>query len=245
MIALGLAVNSEFALVGEGCSPHKYVNATAFTDNLNSVLHYLLYKVSSNGFATSMQNKSGKTDPVYGLAVCRKYLNARECSECVQEAANQAARLVKAHCSKPNGVRIHLNGCFLRYENNSFYDEDVDAGNYNNCTSTIASDPEAFSLTAQNLSRQLIRNASANNGYAVGSIDGSLYGLAQCWVSLVTGSCETCLTAAQNQLLTCPPRIEGRGLEAGCFMRYSNYSFFPYNQTSCTSFLVLVQLFTV
>jgi len=229
MLARGLAAEDpQAALVGEGCSPNKYVNAKAFTANLDSVLKSLLSNLSSDGFATAMENKYGKTDPVYGLAACRKYLSAHECSECVQEAAEQAARLAKVYCSNPNGIRIHLDGCFLRYENNSFYDQDVDAGNYVYCASANASDPHKFFKTAQALARKLIQKAIANNGYAVGSTDGSLYGLAQCWPYL-KGSCENCLTTSQYQLLTCPPRIEGRGLEAGCFMRYSTYKFFSHN----------------
>jgi len=124
-------------LVGEGCSPHMTVNPTAFTDNPDSVLQSLLSNLSSDGFATSMRINSGKTDPVYGLAVCRKYLSARECSQCVKEAAIQA----KAVCPQSNGARIHLDGCLLRYENNTFYSQDVDAENYVYCASTDYNDP--------------------------------------------------------------------------------------------------------
>eukprot|EP00253_Pinus_taeda_P023922 PITA_23922 len=225
MIAVGVAADDpQSKLVGEGCSPHMYVNATAFTDNLDSVLQSLFSNLSSDGFATSMQIDSGKTDPVYGLAVCRRYLNASECSQCVKEASIQA----KAVCPQVNGARIHLDGCLLRYENNTFYSQDVDPGNYASCAGTNSID----SQTAQVLSAQLINNASENNGYAVGSIDGSLYGLVQCWPSLTISSCQRCMTEAQNKLLTCPPQSEGRGLEAGCFMRYSTCSFFTNKQTS-------------
>jgi len=179
-----------------------------------------------------MRINSGKTDPVYALAVCRKYLSAPECSQCVKEAATQA----KALCPQANGARIHLDGCLLRYENNTFYSQDVDGGNYVYCGSTDYNDPETFLQRAQDLYTQLITNASKNNGYAVGSIDGSLYGLVQCWPSLTNSSCQRCWTEAQNRLLTCPPKREGRDLEAGCFMRYSTYSFFTHNQTSRMSF---------
>eukprot|EP00253_Pinus_taeda_P022412 PITA_22412 len=231
MIAVGVAAEDpQSKLVGKGCSPHMYVNATAFEDNLDHVLQSLISNLSADGFATSMQIDSGKTDPVYGLAVCRKYLNASECSQCVKEASIQA----KAVCPQANGARIHLDGCLLRYENNSFYTQYVDPGNYVYCTGTNSSDPQTFLERAQHLSTQLITNASKDNGYAVGSIDGSLYGLAQCWPSLTNLSCQACLTQAQTQVLKCPPMFEGRGLEAGCFMRYSTYSFFTDNQTAAS-----------
>lgn len=201
-----------------------YVNSTAFSDNLDSVLQSLFSNLSTDGFATSMQIDSGKTDPVYGLAVCRRYLNASECSQCVKEASI----LAKTVCPQVNGARIHLDGCFLRYENNSFYSEALDPADDAYCAGTNSIGAQ----TAQVLSAQLINNTLENNGYAVGSTNGSLYGLVQCWPSLNISSCQRCMTEAQTKLLTCPPQSEGRGIEAGCFMRYSTYSFFTDKQTS-------------
>lgn len=160
-----------------------------------------------------------------------KLLNASECSQCIEEAATEA----KQHCPEWNGARVHFDGCFLRYENNSFYHEGVDPGKYHYCASTNDSDPQTFLQKAKDLSTQLITNASAKNSYTFGSINGTLYGLAQCWPSLTNSVCQQCLNDAQNLLLTCPPRSEGRGLEAGCFMRYSTNSFFTDNQITSSS----------
>lgn len=232
MVAVNLAADDpQTTLVGKGCSPYMYVNATAFNDTLDSVLQSLFSNLSSDGFATSMQIDSRKTDPVNGLAVCRKYLNAGECLQCVKEAAEQAIKLCP---TTSNGVRVHLDGCFLRYENYTFYSQDVDSADIFYCPGTNSSDSQTFPQRAKDLSTQLITNASKSNGYAVGSIDGSLYGLVQCWPSLTSSSCQRCMTEAQNQLLNCPPQSEGRGLEAGCYMRYSTYSFFTDNQTSAS-----------
>eukprot|EP00253_Pinus_taeda_P003137 PITA_03137 len=236
MIAVSFAATDDpqTTVVSKGCSPvpaYTYVNATAFYENLNYVFASLLPNLSKNGFAFSGTDKAGKTDPVYGLAVCRRYLSANECSECFTEAATQ----LKATCTQSSGGRIHLDGCFLRYENSSsFYGESLGAGT-SYCLSSNDSDPQAFSQRAEDLSTQLILNASANNNYAVGSIDDSLYGLAQCWPPLTSPRCQRCLTGAKNLLLTCIPRLEGRGLEAGCFLRYSTYSFFTHNQTSSST----------
>ena len=87
MIAVNLAADDpKTTLMGERCNPHMYVNATLFTDNTDSVLQSLLSNLSSDGFATSMQIDSRKMDHVYGLAVFRNYLNARECSKCMKVA---------------------------------------------------------------------------------------------------------------------------------------------------------------
>ena len=63
MIAVGVAAEDPHSkLVGKGCIPHMYVNATAFADNLNYVLQSLFLNLYVDGFATSMQIDSGKTD---------------------------------------------------------------------------------------------------------------------------------------------------------------------------------------
>eukprot|EP00253_Pinus_taeda_P021937 PITA_21937 len=210
IIAVSLAADDpQSALASERCSHepiYTFVNVTAFRENQNAVFASFRPNLSLYGFADSMQIKFGKTDPVYGLAVCRKYLSANECSECVSAADAQ----IKNYCHQSNGGRIHLDGCFLRYENTSFYGQDLDYGQSHLCASTNDSDPQTFSQRATALSRRLVENASVNNGYATGSIDGSLYGLAQCWPTLTNSSCQRCLAKAQNQLLTCLPNRESR-----------------------------------
>lgn len=37
--------------------------------------------ISADGFATLMETKAGKTDLVYCLAVCQKYLSTSDCSD--------------------------------------------------------------------------------------------------------------------------------------------------------------------
>lgn len=211
MIAVGLAADDpQSALAAERCSSEQiyaYVNVTTFQENRNAVFESFRSNLSSYGFAVSMQNKFGETDPVYGLAVCRKYLSAQECSECVSAAETQ----VKDYCPRSNGGRVHLDGCFLRYDNFSFYGQDVDYGESHLCAATNDSDPQT-SQRATALSKELIENASVSSGYATGSIDGSIYGVAQCWPSLTASSCQGCLIEAQNELLTCLPNRESRGL---------------------------------
>ena len=117
IIAVALANDDpQFEQVDQiGCSDQQkytYVNATAFQENRDSVLASLLSGLSEDGYSTNYEDRAGKTDPVYGIAVCRKYLNARECSECFTKAAN----LMKERCSRSNGGRIHLDSCFLHYE---------------------------------------------------------------------------------------------------------------------------------
>ena len=61
---------------------------------------------------------------------------------------------------------------------------------------------------------------------------GAVYAVAQCAETLTKTGCLDCLTVASNNLKTCPPEADGRAVDAGCFLRYSDTTFFPDNQTT-------------
>lgn len=45
------------------------------------------------------------------------------------------------------------------------------------------------------------------------------------------GGCAQCLEVAARNIDGCPPNSDGRAVDAGCFMRYSDKPFFPANAT--------------
>lgn len=53
----------------------------------------------------------------------------------------------------------------------------------------------------------------------------SAYGLAICWRNLDKYMCSECLNEAASSTTSCLPSVEGRVLNAGCFLRYSHYEF--------------------
>ncbi|THF97036.1 hypothetical protein TEA_020460 [Camellia sinensis var. sinensis] len=71
----------------------------------------------------------------------------------------------------------------------------------------------------------VIQEAVVNGGFAVGKEKG-VYGLAQCWRSVSSGGCRDCLEKAAGEVRRCVPSREGRGLNAGCYLRYSTVKFF-------------------
>ncbi|KAJ0717618.1 putative non-specific serine/threonine protein kinase [Helianthus annuus] len=56
-------------------------------------------------------------------------------------------------------------------------------------------------------------------------INNSVYVLAQCWKTLSPSSCKACLENATVSISKCLPWSEGRVLNTGCFMRYSDTNF--------------------
>ncbi|MFS7994874.1 putative non-specific serine/threonine protein kinase [Helianthus anomalus] len=58
-----------------------------------------------------------------------------------------------------------------------------------------------------------------------GPNDSSVYVLAECWKTLSPNSCKACLENASTLITKCLPWSEGRVLNTGCFMRYSDTNF--------------------
>ncbi|GLJ26032.1 hypothetical protein SUGI_0499250 [Cryptomeria japonica] len=147
------ADDPQITYLGSGCSEslnRTYKNFTAFNNNQAVVFGSLASNLSSNGshFATSVID-NGTADPVYGLVQCRQYLTPNECLQCFTAAKAK----VKEFCPKSNGAKIHLHGCFLRFENDTFFDGREHGGDAENC-STV-SETVDFSNTAMLYKRWL------------------------------------------------------------------------------------------
>lgn len=56
--------------------------------------------------------------------------------------------------------------------------------------------------------------------------------LPMCWGTLNETSCKKCLERASSSILQCLPWSEGRALQTGCFMRYSNTNFLNADSTN-------------
>lgn len=79
------------------------------------------------------------------------------------------------------------------------------------------------------LVRNLSTEAPRRDGFAVGTVtrgNTSVYGLAQCWEFVNGSACEECLAGSVKNLSSCVPKEEGRLLNAGCYLRYSNQKFY-------------------
>lgn len=59
-----------------------------------------------------------------------------------------------------------------------------------------------------------------------------VYGLAQCWNTLTVDECRECLTNAASKIKRCLPGVEGRAMNAGCFVRYSNQKFYSVSKSN-------------
>ncbi|XP_062095470.1 cold-responsive protein kinase 1-like [Humulus lupulus] len=224
-------------LLNQGCSQYNATDFTDFFTNLNATFSDLRAQLRGGDkrFATAQQARG--SDPVYAMAQCRDYLSAADCAACFAAAEKQIR-----NCSAANGARVIYDGCFLRYETNGFFDQTTLPGNVGICgKKTIPHSPAAFTSTVDDVLTTLQAATPKINGFfaaekkeVVGAGGGNLtvYGMAQCAQTVSSSGCLDCLKVAYANLQICLPDSEGRAVDAGCFLRYSNASFFADNQTT-------------
>eukprot|EP01018_Ginkgo_biloba_P008803 Gb_08282 [translate_table: standard] len=219
---------ARMSILGFVCSPDKYVNASTFENNIVTVVASINLQIDAHGFGIG--HKGNTVDSIYGLAQCFRYISQTDCSLCFSQART---RLFPS-CVNDNGARIYLEGCFLRYENSSFYNQTVADGDTKICGSDKSSQSQTFFENTQQLMNELSNEAPGNGGFSMGSTQGpstKIYGFAQCWKTLSKSLCRDCLLNASAKILACSPSLEGRALNAGCYMHYSTLPF-SLNQTS-------------
>ncbi|KAL3526076.1 hypothetical protein ACH5RR_014448 [Cinchona calisaya] len=161
---------------------------------------------------------------IYALAQCYQDLSHTDCLLCYAASRTRLPR-----CLPAVSARIYLDGCFLRYDDHNFFNESVDPirDTFNCKSSAGVANREAASF-GRNV-KELIENVSVaalmNGGYAVRELNG-VYGLAQCWKTLSKQGCKECLAKASRNVKGCLPSMDGRGLNAGCYLRYSSQKFY-------------------
>ncbi|MED6168871.1 Cell division control protein 2 [Stylosanthes scabra] len=198
-------------------------NSTIYVPNFVATMEKISEKMRRTGFGTTFTGTGLDTN--YGLAQCYGDLSLLDCVLCYAEA-----RTVLPQCFPYNGGRIYLDGCFMRAENYSFFDEYAGPGDNAVCGNRTRKN-SSFQAAAKQAILTAVQDAPSNKGYArrkvsvSGTVNESAYVLAGCWRTLNTSSCKACLENASSSILGCLPWEEGRALNTGCFMRYSDKDF--------------------
>lgn len=76
-------------------------------------------QVTNQGWGSN--SSSAPPTVLYGLAQCHGDLNQSDCLLCFAESRTKLPR-----CIPRTGGRLYLDGCFLRYDNYSFFNESID-----------------------------------------------------------------------------------------------------------------------
>ncbi|QCD95262.1 interleukin-1 receptor-associated kinase 4 [Vigna unguiculata] len=212
--------------VGLHCGTHRASPSGSYVPIFTKEMEKLQELVSKNNWGTHSEELSSTT-PIYGLAQCFQDLSNLDCLQCFA-----ASRTKLPRCLPSVSGHIYLDGCFLRYDNYSFYTEESDPlRDTVNCTTqygAVAGEAErlVFGKSVGKVVENVVRVAvNEGRGFAVGEGEG-VYALAQCWKSVGEKGCGDCLKKAENEVKGCLPKKEGRALNSGCYLRFSTVKFF-------------------
>ncbi|KAJ6755007.1 CYSTEINE-RICH RLK (RECEPTOR-LIKE KINASE) PROTEIN [Salix purpurea] len=226
---MGAFSDPQANLLSAGCSQYKVDSVPEFTKNLNATLLDLGAQLNSSKYFATAEQARG-TAPVFAMVQCRKYLSTADCVACFAIAAKQIR-----NCSAGiNGARVIYDGCLLRYESTSFYDQSTQDGHYGACGNQTAS--PAYQASVESLLSDLqiaspkIPGFFATSKKEVVGENSVVYGVTQCVETISKAGCQDCLTVAYADLQTCFPDADGRSINVGCFLRYSDTRFFADNQ---------------
>ncbi|KAM3734428.1 hypothetical protein ACB098_10G014100 [Castanea mollissima] len=245
LIRFATVGEQSFACVWAIKDPYTAADLLDLNINLNATFldlkEQLINNSKSKHFATSQQARG--SDPVYAMFQCRKYLSMDDCIACF----NAATFDIRRYCNASNGARVTYDGCFLRYESNAFYDQSTMPGHFGFCGIRTAPQSNAFVETVNRVLAELQVAVPRIDGFFAaikkkvggggggGSDSGNnmtVYGVAQCVESASKGACQECLKVAYGNIESCVPETDGRAVDAGCFLRYSDTPFFADNQTT-------------
>ncbi len=205
------------------CGQQLENNASVFVPNFVATMENISDQMQASGFGVAVTGSG--PDANYGLAQCYGDLSLLDCVLCYAEA-----RTVLPKCYPYNSGRIYLDGCFMRSENYSFYHEYKGPNDRSVCGNTTRKNSTFGESVKQAVSRAVVA-APNQKGYATtqeavpGTVNDPAYVLADCWRNLNASSCKACLENASASILECLPWSEGRALNTGCFMRYSDKDF--------------------
>ncbi|XP_020597957.1 cysteine-rich receptor-like protein kinase 2 isoform X2 [Phalaenopsis equestris] len=214
-------------LLNIGCSTYNASNTSLFLSNLNNTFSILRSKISSSaaGNLSTTSELPQSAAPLYALFFCRPYLSLSDCLACFAAAVSFTHR-----CGAGTGGRVIFDGCTLRYESAPFFDQGTLPGNTAVCSSGSAT-LAGFAAAATALTGDLSLAVPKIANYSAAAKGDGVYGTAQCADTLSEDACVQCLQVAYTNIQGCLPAENGRAVDAGCFMRYSNMSFFSENQT--------------
>ncbi|CAI9114877.1 OLC1v1015693C1 [Oldenlandia corymbosa var. corymbosa] len=222
-------------LLDKGCNQYTPNNVTEFYSNLNASFADLRNQISKDNQHFGTAQRVWTSDTVYAMVQCRNYLSTADCVSCFNSAVSQIRE-----CYPFEGAHVTYDGCFLRREASSFYDQTVLLpGNNQVCGAQTAPQPTSFQTQAEALLQDLKLATPRIKGFFAASKrqlsnggGDAVYVVSQCTETVRPSDCENCLKLAYGNLLGCLPKTDGRAFDVGCFMRYSTTAFYADNQTT-------------
>ncbi|GFP97477.1 cysteine-rich receptor-like protein kinase 3 [Phtheirospermum japonicum] len=167
---------------------------------------------------------------VYAFAQCMRDLSEDDCNLCFSEVKVQSTKCRPVQMLTKGG-RLFYDGCFFRYDDYMFFNESLSSLDRTVCgEDDFVGDKGVFGDAVLELVRRVSLDGPRNDGFYTGLVrrGGNLtvYGLGQCWEYVNRSGCVECLEKSVSRIGSCAPKVEGRVLNAGCYVRYSTTRFY-------------------
>ncbi|PWA45559.1 gnk2-like domain-containing protein [Artemisia annua] len=205
------------------CDGELQNNQTILVSNFVRTMEIVGAEIQTSHNATIVVGTGPNSN--YALAQCYGDLSVQDCILCYA-----SIRTYLPGCFPLNGGRIYLDGCYMRVQNYSFFEQYTGPNDTIVCGNTTRESRFFQNSTSQavvNVATSVLRNSGyfAREEMIVSGTNKSVYVMAECWRTLSPDSCRECLVNASTSITRCLPWSEGRVLNTGCFMRYSNTNF--------------------
>ncbi|GFP97475.1 cysteine-rich receptor-like protein kinase 3 [Phtheirospermum japonicum] len=196
--------------------------------NFSAAVDSITTQAFRQGYGSST-NGTGNTT-VYAFAECMKDLSQTDCRLCLAHLKVQTTKC-RPFQRLTKGGTLFYDGCFLRYEDYMFFDEVLGYVDRVVCgEADFVGDKGVFGDAVLELVRRVSLDGPRNDGFYTGLVrrGGNLtvYGLGQCWEYVNRSGCVECLENSVSRIGSCAPKVEGRVLNAGCYVRYSTTRFY-------------------
>ncbi|KAH6815582.1 cysteine-rich RLK protein 3 [Perilla frutescens var. frutescens] len=198
-----------------------------FVPNFLAAMDSITPAVARQGHGTVINGTGNGT--VYAMGECMKDLSRNDCNLCFAQCKTNILKCLPFQ-RLTRGGRVFYDGCYLRYDYYMFFNESLSSVDTTVCgADDLVGNRTLFKDNVSELLRNVTVEGPRNNGFFTGFAgNGNLtvYGLAQCWEPVRGSGCVSCLENAVSRIGSCPPKLEGRALNAGCYLRYSTTKFY-------------------
>ncbi|GLU11306.1 hypothetical protein SLE2022_280610 [Rubroshorea leprosula] len=207
-------------IIARSCTDHKIHEVKDYFLQYAGTMDLMRRLMKLNKYAAA---EAG--DPpgrIYVFSQCMEDLHNEDCAQCFSRIST-----LLPGCFPKTGGRVYLDGCFIRADNYSFFGEIISDVDMKRCSNDVDTSDNFLELIRDVITK-IVNKAPSNGGFAFyhkTKQDTTVCGMAQCWKTMDRKMCSECLADAANSAFHCLPSEEGRVLNTGCFLRYSNYIF--------------------
>lgn len=202
-------------------------NRQPYLSNFLATMDSISPLISQQRYGAVINGTGNNT--VYTFGECMKDLSQSDCNLCFAQCKAQIMRC-RPFQRLTKGARLFFDGCYLRYDDYMFFNESLSSEDRTVCGGDdFGGNRTQFRASVVELGRNLRDEGVKNEGFFTGSVSSgnlTVYGLGQCWEFVNGRGCVDCLENAVSRIGLCPPKVEGRALNSGCYLRYSTTKFY-------------------